>query len=119
MSIVAITAAEQEAAEGPSINMAALEGQSLNRGKTREQIRQESEDNRTEQFRNHFEWIAIIALWAIAGVVFLMGLFWAFHLVAPACWRWLSKEDLSSIQTILTASVLLGVVSGHFKKRME
>jgi hypothetical protein len=32
--------------------------------------------------------------------------------------RWLSAEDLSHIQSIVTAGLLVGVVGNHFKKRL-
>ncbi|WEX76902.1 hypothetical protein PYH37_005253 [Sinorhizobium numidicum] len=116
---VALSESEQRAAETAPVDMAALEVASLQQGKTREQLRQEAEDGRTERFRQHFECIAIGAVWIAAFALSLMAAVWMWHLVSPQPYRWLDDKDLWTIQTILTAGALLSIVSGHFKKRME
>jgi hypothetical protein len=99
--------------------MATREAVSLQQGKSREQLRQEAEDGRTELFRQHFECIAIIAVWVAAISLFVMSVVWLWHLMAPPGLRWLVDRDLWTIQTILTAGALLTIVSGHFKKRLD
>lgn len=99
--------------------MATLEVASLQQGKSREQLKQEAEDGRTERFRQHFECIAIGAVWIAAFALLIMSGIWLWHLMAPQCMRWLEDKDLWTMQTILTAGALLTVVSGHFKKRLD
>ena len=86
---------------------------------SRGQLKQEAEDGRTERFRQHFECIAIGAVWIAALALLIMSGIWLWHLMAPQRMRWLEDKDLWTMQTILTAGALLTVVSGHFKKRLD
>jgi hypothetical protein len=120
LSKVAVSESEEKAANAQNrSDMANLEGAALNQGKTREQLREEAEHGRTERFRNHFEYIALAALWLLAGGLGVLTLIWTWHLATPDCMRWLSKEDLWTIQTIITAGAFLGIATSHFKKRMD
>lgn len=62
--------------------------------------------------------IAICALWMAASAIAGVGGVWLWHMAAPPCWRWLSGEDVSHLQSIMTAGLLVGVIGNHFKKRM-
>ncbi len=78
----------------------------------------ELEHGRTQRFRDAFEHVAIGALLVGGCIILALAVIWALHLVLPANKRWLTAEDLTHIQTLLTAGVLVGVVSSHFKKRL-
>lgn len=78
----------------------------------------ELEHGRTQRFRDAFEHMAIGALIVGCVTILVLAVIWALHLVMPPRMRWLSSEDLTHIQTLLTAGVLVGVVSSHFKKRL-
>lgn len=78
----------------------------------------ELEHGRTQRFRDAFEHVAIGALFVGGCIILVLAAVWALHLVLPADKRWLTAEDLTHIQTLLTAGVLVGVVSSHFKKRL-
>ncbi|MGN6124803.1 MAG: hypothetical protein ACTHOJ_17805 [Sphingomonas oligoaromativorans] len=104
-----LDAAQQEAADFSS-------------GKSRDELAEEAfrgEHRRNEKFRNHFEVMAICALWITAFAVTGIGSVWLLHMVLPAKYRWLSSEDLSHIQSIVTAGLLVGVIGNHFKKRLN
>ncbi|NIJ34301.1 hypothetical protein [Sphingomonas oligoaromativorans] len=104
-----LDAAQQEAADFSS-------------GKSRDELAEEAfrgEHRRNEKFRNHFEVMAICALWLTAIAVTGIGSVWLLHMVLPANRRWLSSEDLSHIQSIVTAGLLVGVIGNHFKKRLN
>lgn len=77
------------------------------------------EADRHQRFKDAFEFIAIQTLYIGAVVLGVLATIWALHLVLPARMRWLSAEDLTHIQTLLTAGVLVGAVGGHFKKRLN
>lgn len=65
-----------------------------------------------------FENLAIVALWLSAVVIAACGLIWLAHMVLPEKWRWLAKDDVSHLQSIVTAGLLVGVIGNHFKKRL-
>ena len=77
-----------------------------------------AEHDRSERFRNHFERLAIVALWSMAIAILLIAAVWLLHMILPAERRWLTTEDLSHIQSIVTAGLLVGVIGNHFKKRL-
>jgi hypothetical protein len=111
------------AASGSAVSLknAFAEEASLSRGATPEELAQdaqEKEHHRNQRFRHHFELIAIVALWIAAAAITLIGGIWLWHMGAPARWRWLTGEDVSHLQSIMTAGLLVGVIGNHFKKRI-
>ena len=77
-----------------------------------------SEHRRNENFRDHFERIAIIALWLTAVLLFVVGFTWLYHLLMPERWHWLSADQVLKLQNIVTGGVLAGVAGNHIKKRL-
>ena len=121
--IPGLPAVEAEAAADGSNegDYAQREAAYLSTGRTRAQMAAEAEVNnhdRNERFRNHFERLAIFALWASMLSLGVVGLVWLAHMILPPCYRWLSTEDVSHIQSIITAGLLVGLVGNHFKKRL-
>lgn len=120
--IPGLPAAEIAAAvEGISLEKAIAEVDSLSRNETPEQLErdaQRKEHSRNQRFRDHFEWIAIFALWVAAISITAVGAVWLWHMAGPEKWRWLKGEDVSHLQSIMTAGLLVGVIGQHFKKRM-
>lgn len=112
---------ESVAANSLSTEQAYAEERSLGSYLTPEdlaQIAANDEHHRDRRFRDAVERIAICSLYLGYVTLSVLALVWAAHLVMPTCYRWLSSEDLTHIQTLLTAGVLVGAVGGHFKKRM-
>lgn len=113
---------EQAAAsDTASTEQAYDELEQLSRNATPEELQREAQRNehdRNQRFRGHFENIAICALWAAAVAITLVGGIWLWHMAAPIKWRWLSGEDVSHLQSIVTAGLLVGVIGNHFKKRL-
>lgn len=119
--IEALPAAERAAATSSATEAAIAEEKSLSSYLTPEQLAQRAahkEDDRTQRFRDAFEQVAIGTLWVGGITILVLAVIWALHLVLPANKRWLTAEDLTHIQTLLTAGVLVGAVSSHFKKRL-
>lgn len=104
-----------------SLQKAFAEEESLSRGATPEELEQDArtrEHHRNQRFRHHFENIAIVALWVAAIAISIVGGIWFWHMAMPESWRWLKGEDVSHLQSIMTAGLLVGVLGNHFKKRM-
>ncbi|WP_144426184.1 hypothetical protein [Methylobacterium sp. ARG-1] len=80
---------------------------------------EERESDRAEKFGDNFETISIFALWF--GFVTFLGLFgvWAYHLVTPESWHFLSNTALDKLQLVVTGGFVTGVVSSHMKKRLS
>jgi len=77
-----------------------------------------SEHNRTENFRDHFERIAICGLWLLAGLILVAGLAWFWHLLTPERWHWLSMDAVARLQNLLTGGIFATLAGGYLKKRM-
>lgn len=91
-------------------------------GKTEQMLARESreaEARRNEAFRDHFEKIAIWALYLIGASIVAAAGIWLYHLLAPECYRWLTKEQVDRIQDVVTGGIIVGIVSGHLKKRLS
>lgn len=104
-----------------SVEKAIAEEESLTQNATPAELKRDAdrrEHDRNQRFRHHFELIAIVALWVAAFAITCVGGVWLWHMAAPPCWRWLSSEDVSHLQSIMTAGLLVGVIGNHFKKRM-
>jgi hypothetical protein len=120
--IPGIPPTEQAASSESSSNEKALaEEELLSRNATAEELEREAaelEHNRNQRFRHHFELISIVALWVAAIAIAGVGGVWLWHMAAPEGSRWLKGEDVSHLQSIMTAGLLVGVIGNHFKKRM-
>lgn len=111
-----VLANQNEQADPANLEAIALSG-GLSRGEL-EKLALVAEHGRNEKFRNQFEILAIIALWLSALVIAACGLIWVAHMVLPEGCRWLSKDEVSHLQSIVTAGLLVGVIGNHFKKRL-
>ena len=104
-----------------SIERAWAEAEALSRNASPEELQRDAaqqEHHRNQRFRHHFERIAIAALWVAAVSITVVGGIWLWHMAAPTKWRWLKGDDVSHLQSIMTAGLLVGVIGNHFKKRM-
>lgn len=104
-----------------SVERAVAEEESLSQKATPEELQKDAdrrEHDRNQQFRHHFELIAIGALYIGATAITGVGGVWLWHMAAPQSWRWLAGEDISHLQSIMTAGLLVGVIGNHFKKRV-
>jgi hypothetical protein len=76
------------------------------------------EHDRTQAFKDHFKYIAILYLWAAAIILFLAGISLAWNMLAPEKWHYLSDAQVTKLQALFTGGVLVGVLSSHFKKHI-
>jgi hypothetical protein len=92
----------------------------LSRDLTAAEIEEEAakgEARRTERFRDHFEHIAIVALYALAALFGVLVFTWFFHLLAPENWQYLTDIQIGRLQNIVTGGVI-GAVLTHIKRRV-
>lgn len=120
-AVVKFTPTEQEASE-LSDERASKEGIQLGSGKSQRDLQQEADEadhDRDQAFKEHFERIALVALYLGALAVFISAGIWFYHLVAPEAWSRFSDGRLDAIQDFLTGGVIVGLFASHFKKRLE
>lgn len=93
----------------------------LTRGKTEKELKKEAalkEHDRSQKFKDHFERIAIGLLWIAAASLLVIFMSWLWHMVTPSCLHYLDSEQLAKLQYLFTGGIVVGVVSGHLKKRL-
>lgn len=78
-----------------------------------------AEHKRTEKFRQHFERIALGFLYGLAVGLIIIGAAWLYHLVTPYCWHWLTADQLDDLQGLLTGGLIVGILTDHFRKRLN
>lgn len=82
------------------------------RAKTKEHVRHQA-------FRDHVNTALIVIFWTIAACMVMGILAFAHHLLTPATWHFLSKEQLDQIKTLLTSALLSSALTGYAKLRMS
>jgi cation transport ATPase len=120
--IPGIPLTEQAASsDSASVEQAIAEEEFLSRNSAPEELKKDAErqeHHRNQRFRHHFEHIAVCTLWLAAIAIASVGAIWLWHMIAPSNLRWLTGEDVSHLQSIVTAGLLVGVIGNHFKKRL-
>jgi hypothetical protein len=111
--------AEEGAAPVAEPDLGQAEALSLGRGLPARDLRREAEESdheRNEKFKGHFDKIGICALYVLAGASLVAGVIWFWHIVTP--WHFLQTEQLSHLQNLLTGGVLVSVGTSYLKKRL-
>ena len=104
---------------GDEADLGQQEALSLGRGLPVRDLRREADESdhdRNERFKGHFDNIGIIALYAIAVALLIASAFWFWHIVTP--WHFLSPQQLAVLQNMLTGGVLVSVGTAYMKKRL-
>jgi len=103
------------------VNSDIQEANLVNRGATEAEWRADAEQrehHRNQKFRDNFERIAILSLWATFLVALAIGVTWFYHLLTPEKYHFLNPEQISKLQNIVTGGILASIASGHIKKRL-
>ena len=93
----------------------------LSSGRTEEDLKREAlekEHNREQTFKDHFENVSVLALYAASIAILFLAASLFLHMVLPMTCHWLSENQLHDIKNIVTGGVLAGAVAGHLKKRL-
>lgn len=121
-SIPGLPPEEEAAAAGDDVQSSAAETAQLTSGRSADDLEKEArerEHGRSERFKDHFEWIAIGGLYAMALGVAAFAIAWAYHILTPPCWHWLGGEQLAKIQNIVTGGILAGLIADQFRRRLR
>ena len=120
------SARERDLLQSPSSleadDPAAAEARQLSSGLSARDLKRESEESdhdRSEKFRNHFENAIIVMMWVVVFGFLALAAVWAINMGLPEKARWLSKDQMHDLQGVLTGGLLIGLVSEHVKKRVS
>jgi hypothetical protein len=130
-------AAPLEAQPGPAdYNDPALkEAVQFSTKKSAQQLADEARQRdhyRGEKFRDNFEILAICSMYLIFATMCIFGIVWILHMLLPDhcdsakcliygikfC-RWLSSDQITILQDIVTGGLIGGILADHFKRRMD
>lgn len=118
---------ERTLLEGPSPSggledAAAQEAKQLSSGRSVRDIRREAEESdhdRSENFRDHFEKAIIFMMWVVMLGFLGLALVWAINMCIHTDLRWLTEDQMHDLQGVLTGGLLIGLVGDHVKRRMN
>jgi hypothetical protein len=122
--IPGLPSVEQADAEGPPIDCidkGTREAAIFASGAPEEDIKKKAltaEAERTEKFRDHYEKVAICALWIVSALFLVVVLIWFYHIVMPDGWQWLPPDHIARLQSLMTGGVLASLAGTHMKKRL-
>lgn len=105
--------------ESDSVDQGQQEALFLGRGLPERDLRKEADESdhdRNERFKEHFDNIGIAALYAVSFALLIAGGFWFWHIVTP--WHFLAPAQLAVLQNMLTGGVLVSVGTSYMKKRL-
>jgi hypothetical protein len=89
----------------------------------------EREHKRDQWFRDNFEMLAVAAMYVAFVALCIIGVIWLLHMILPercgpaSCWyicfcRWLTPDQVTILQDVLTGGLIGGLLADHFRKRM-
>lgn len=105
---------------GDSFKQATAEALSLGEGTDLEREAKKNQHRRREKLKDHMGKGAIVAFWIFFWVVILIttsgGLIWAYHMLTPEKWHFLTDNQVNTIEDhVFTA--LVGGVFAFFSKQ--
>jgi hypothetical protein len=84
-----------------------------------EQDGKEQEHNRHQAFRNHVNRATIMLFWIISAGLLIGIAAFAWHMVTPEKWHYLSQAQLDKLQTVLGSAILSSAFTGYVNRRMS
>lgn len=92
------------------------EALAISEGRDLSKERAEAEHDRVERFHHHLSTGMIVGLWISMIALCAMGISWAYHMVTPDRWHYLSQPQLGDIKTILFSGGVGAFVAGYLKR---
>lgn len=99
--------------------LAEEEAAKLGAGLDLEHDSRRQEHNRHQTFRNQVNLATLILFWVIIACVGLGVAVFAWHLVTPEAWHWLSDAARDKLQTLLAAALLSSALTGYVNRRLS
>jgi hypothetical protein len=123
LNIPALPASEREALRygGKSDKRADAEAESLSADLTEDELasRARRNEHRWQQiFKATFEILVLATLIVLFIAFFMIGVVWLIHMIVPQRYRWLTCDQVTILQDILTGGIVAGLVGEHFKRRI-
>lgn len=87
--------------------------------KEEERYERVQEYKRREAFKGQLHGLIIWGVRTIGWLLIIGVLIWAWHILAPTCWHWLSKERIFDIQSIMSSGLLALVISNYANKYLK
>lgn len=78
---------------------------------TLERDADKNQHHRREKTRDHIGKAAVIGVWLAFLILALGACVWAWHMLAPEGWRYLTSEDIAKVQSLLS-NIIIGAVLG-------
>lgn len=99
--------------------LAEEEAAKLGAGLDLEHDSRRQEHARHQTFRNQVNLATLILFWVIIACVGAGVIVFAWHLVTPAAWHWLSDAARDKLQTLLAAALLSSALTGYVNRRLS
>lgn len=99
--------------------LAEEEAAKLGAGLDLEHDSRRQEHARHQKFRNQVNLATLILFWVIIACVAAGVVVFAWHLVTPASWHWLSDAARDKLQTLLAAALLSSALTGYVNRRLS
>lgn len=101
-----------------SDEIAKTEAQRLASGSALKDEGERREHSRHQAFRDHVNRATLFLFWLLVVAVAIGIACFAFHLVFPESWHYLSEKQLDKLQSMLGAAVLSSALTGYASRRM-
>lgn len=73
-------------------------------------------DNRE---KNHFHWVKISLIWVFGVLISVISIIVVFHLISPLHWRWLSIEEVTSLEKMFITGIGAALIGKFGNKLVE
>ncbi len=74
---------------------------------------------RAESIKDKLHICAQIALTIVAGLLIIGIIIWAWHILMPLHWQWMTMDQINETQKIMSSALLAIVVSDYAKKYLN
>jgi hypothetical protein len=116
-----LTEEEQRAVISGDDENGDAEANQLGSGEPEEDLKKaakKKEHERTQAFKDHVERIAIAGVYVAAFCFAIISLAVLSHMILPKSNSWLTDQQFSDLNSLITGGIVAGVITSYFKKRL-